>query len=158
MDRTRPSRARKFLHRAAGGEGLSFFLVDFHDAHDVDVGVLERLLDVGELGILHFQDEIRSGSHGTASWGKRIHYAINRTHKLSQTRRSSQQRNPGQAVTYESRTAKPDIKALFTSGYPADVMHSREFTDQVFSFSRAARASGRDRTFSASCLTEKSIP
>jgi hypothetical protein len=46
---------------------LSFFFMDFHDAHDVDVRVFERLLNIGKLRILHFENEIRLGSHEYAS-------------------------------------------------------------------------------------------
>jgi hypothetical protein len=46
---------------------LSFFFMDFHDAHDVDVRIFERLLNIGKLRILNFENEIRLGSHEYAS-------------------------------------------------------------------------------------------
>ena len=49
------------------GDGLRFFLVNFQDAHHADVGILERLLDVRELGILNLQNEIRFRCHDRAS-------------------------------------------------------------------------------------------
>jgi hypothetical protein len=42
---------------------LRFFLMDLHDAHDVDVRVFERFLDIGKFRVLNFENEIGLGSH-----------------------------------------------------------------------------------------------
>ncbi len=46
---------------------LCFFFMDFQDAYDVYVRILESLLDIGKLRILNFENEIRLRGHDRAS-------------------------------------------------------------------------------------------
>ncbi len=46
---------------------LRFFLMYFHDAYDIDVGVFKRFLDIRKLCILNFENKIRLRGHEYAS-------------------------------------------------------------------------------------------
>ena len=67
----KPRPDKKLLCRGAACPRLRFFLVNFQNAHDVDIGVLERLLDIREFGVLDLQNEIRFGCHDRASQQKK---------------------------------------------------------------------------------------